>query len=61
MKIRKGLWYLCRKDHERWSKGYWYYSPCDGYLNGNDDNPHRVKGFVRLLFSGGEEIKIRKQ
>lgn len=53
-KIIHGVWYLCNHSHGYYSKGFWYYCPMDGYLNGNDNNPHRIYAFHRRYFNDGE-------
>ena len=58
MKIIKGLWYLCTQSHSYFLKDHWHYSPMDGYLNGSDNLPHRVYGFHKKYFTGGEELKF---
>ena len=57
-KIRKGLWYLCKHYVGYFNKGYWYYSPADGYLKGNDNQPHRVFGFHYRYFGEGIEFSF---
>ena len=57
-KIRKGLWYLCKHDVGCFSKNYWHYSPADGYLNGRDNQPHRVYGFHQRYFGEGIELSF---
>jgi hypothetical protein len=58
MKIRKGLWYLCKHSFGPFKKGYWYYSPLDNHLKLNDIQPYHVAYFHQKNFDGGEEWRF---
>ena len=58
MKIRQGFWYLCGKSFGKFQKGFWHYSPKEGYLNANDNQPHRVAGFHYKNFTDCQAIHL---
>ena len=59
MKIHAGLWYLCRRTLRHWSKDYWYYSPADGRLKGDDNQPHEISDYIATRYFGdGMEMQI---
>ena len=59
-RIKKGLWYLCKKDNMLFKAGTYYYSPEDDMLN-LDLGEYLVLPSEQKYFGKGEVIEIAKK
>lgn len=59
MRIKKGLWYLCDRTFNHWRKGYYYYAPDNGLLNGHDNRRHEISDYLaKKYFTKEDEIRV---